>query len=324
MWMNFIEIAVFTTTYGIEPLTAVLLDLGIQGLVIEDSADFEHFLNDTELYWDYVDESLMAKKSQETNVKFYLAENEQGVETLAAVRETLTRLKDDDPEGLLGRLEVSLLNVREEDWANNWKQYFKPFSVGKRLAVKPSWEEYQNPERRTVVEIDPASSFGTGQHHTTKLCLSFLDELVCGGEHVLDMGCGSGILAAAALLLGADEAVGVDIDLNAVHTAEENISKNGLEGKFKGYCGNAISDGGLRQKLGNDSYDIVAANIVADVIIGMCPYLRQFVKDSGVVLLSGIIAPRLGEVTGAVEQFFTIETINEANDWCALLCRPKV
>lgn len=319
--MDFTEATIYTTTGGVDRISGLLTELGVGGLVIEDPADFQEFLEGTELYWDYVDESLMHLKEGETKIKLYLPVNRQGEEQLCAVRELLAREKQQDAAGELGSLRVELSSVREEDWANNWKQYFKPFPVGNRLAVKPSWEEYDNCENRVVVEIDPASSFGTGQHYTTRLCLELLENAVRGGERVLDMGCGSGILSAAALLLGAESAVGVDIDQNAVKTAEENLQKNGLQGRFEGIWGNAAQNPTLRERL--TGFDLVLANIVADVILSLTPYFPQMLRPGGKLLVSGIIENRLEEVRAALEEAFVIRESRTDHDWHALLCEKK-
>ena len=170
--MNWIEIEIYTTTAGIEAVTGSLLGLGINGFVIQDPEDFREFLENKEQNWDYIDESLMSRQDGETVITAYLPENAQGLDYLEGVKAELNALKGRDSEKAFGRLEYELKNVREEDWANNWKQYFKPLCVGEKLLIKPSWEDIPEGENRTVLEIDPAASFGTGQHNTTQLCLS--------------------------------------------------------------------------------------------------------------------------------------------------------
>ena len=164
--MNWIEVNIFTTTEGIEPVCGCLLTIGIGGFVIKDAKDFEDFLNDKTGNWDYIDDDLMNMKNCETCVTVYLADNSQGADMLAAIRSEMSALKSRDENDAFGRLAVELSNVKEEDWANNWKQYFKPLTVGEKLVIKPSWEEYDGNDERTILEIDPASSFGTGQHNT--------------------------------------------------------------------------------------------------------------------------------------------------------------
>jgi len=174
--MNWTEVNIYTTTEGIEPVCGRLLNVGVTGFQIRDAKDFEDFLNDKTGNWDYIDDDLMNLKDCETCVTFYLADNSQGVDMLAMVRSEMAELAAMDSEKKFGRLATELSNVREEDWANNWKQYFKPLTVGDKLVIKPSWEKYDGNDSRTVLEIDPESSFGTGQHNTTQLCLELLEK----------------------------------------------------------------------------------------------------------------------------------------------------
>ncbi|MGN0676588.1 MAG: 50S ribosomal protein L11 methyltransferase, partial [Ruminococcus sp.] len=227
--------------------------------------------------------------------------------------------KSNDSENIYGRLAVECSGIREEDWANNWKQYFKPFTVGKKLMIKPSWESCENPENRIILEIDPASSFGTGQHHTTRLCLELLEKSLVKGDKILDIGCGSGILSIGAMLLGAESAVAVDIEENAVNTAVENAGKNHINPeKYRAYCGNIISDSALAEKI-NGTYDIITANIVADVLIAMKDFFARYLRKNGTLIISGIIEERMHEVTDAVESAgFTAEEYNIKEGWSAV------
>ena len=227
--MNWIETQIITASAGVDALCAMLTDLGIKGFSIADPADFQEFLQNKEGKWDYIDQDLLGMAQGDTTVTVYLPDNAQGAEQLVALRAMLAQIHARDDAQLFGTLELTLKNVREEDWANNWKQYFKPFTVGERLLIKPSWEMCENPRNRAVLEIDPASSFGTGQHHTTRLCLELLEQLMHPGDRVLDLGCGSGILSIGALLLGASGATAVDIEENAAATATENARKNHID-----------------------------------------------------------------------------------------------
>ena len=297
--MEWTEVNIYTTTEGIELVCSKLGDIGVKGFSIRDAEDFREFLENKYGRWDYIDDDLMGLAECETCITFYLPTNEQGAEELIAVNSMLKDMKAADIDCIYGRLEIELASIREEDWANNWKQYFKPFTVGEKLAIKPSWEEYSN-DGRVILEIDPASSFGTGAHHTTRLCLELVEKNLNKGDKVLDMGCGSGILSIAAMLLGADHTVAVDIEQNAAETALENAAKNNIPTeKYKTYFGDITSDAKLADEI-DDKYDMITANIVADVLIAMKDYFRRYLRDGGILIVSGIIEERMDEVINAL------------------------
>lgn len=318
---SFIQIDIYTSSQAIDGITGALTEYGITGFIIQDSADFEDFLADKNANWDYVDDELMGLKTVEPHITLYVHENAQGAETLASIRGLVDGYKANNSDGYYGNIRLELANVKEEDWANNWKKYYKPFRVGKSLIIKPSWENVETKDGDRILEIDPASTFGTGQHHTTKMVMETLEEVVNGGERVLDLGCGSGILSIAALLLGAKDATICDIFENAVKTASENIEKNKFT-SFTAYCGNIIEDKALREKIGG-GYDVICANIVADVIIAMSPLFEGFLKDSGRLIVSGIIDERVDEVTAAlVENGWKVVSSKSEEGWnCILLSR---
>ena len=316
--MEWTEVNIYTTADGIELLCSKLTDIGIKGFVIKDSEDFKEFLENTNCQWDYIDDDLMGLADCETCITVYLPQNEQGADMLHSVRAMLAEMKSADTDGTFGRLEAELASIREEDWANNWKQYFKPLKVGDNLVIKPSWEEYDDAGERVILEIDPASSFGTGQHHTTRLCLEILEGCVKEGDRILDLGCGSGILSIAALLLGAENAVAVDIEENAAATAKENALKNHIpEEDYKTYFGNILTDEKLAAEI-DAEYDIITANIVADVLIAMKDYFKRYLKDGGYLIVSGIIEERMEEVLTAIEECgFTRLGVNIKEGWAA-------
>lgn len=320
--MQFKKIDIYTESDAVYPLTIQLSELGINGFEIHDSADFEDFLENKDMNWDYVDDDLMKLKEVKTHITCYLQDNVQGAEMMTALKGALDDIKRRDKDNFYGSLNIETDSIREEDWANNWKQYYKPFNVGNKLIIKPTWEKVEDSRGRYILEIDPASSFGTGQHHTTKLVMEALEEAVAGGEKLLDLGCGSGILSIAALLLGAEKAVMTDVFLNAVNTASANVEQNGFDAtRYAAYCGNIIDDEKLRERIGI-GYDIITANIVADVIVKMCPFFRGFLKENGIVIVSGVITERLDEVKAALEENkIKIERITEEEGWNAILCR---
>ena len=317
--MEWTEVNIYTASPALELLCSKLEDTGIKGFAIKDAQDFNEFLENKNGQWDYIDDDLMGLKDCETCVTVYLPDNVQGKDMLQSVRSLLKEMKESDTQNQYGRLEAELSNIREEDWANNWKQYFKPLKVGEKLVIKPSWEDYSADDGRTVLEIDPASSFGTGQHHTTRLCLELLEKSLKNGDTVLDMGCGSGILSIGALLLGAESATAVDIDQNASETARENALKNGIpESRYRVFFGNILSDPQLADKI-DGKYNVITANIVADVLIAMKDFFVRYLRNDGTLIVSGIITERTDEVISALESVgFRQPQINTKDGWASV------
>ena len=317
--MNWTEVKIYTTTAGIDPLTGSMLDLGLQGFMIEDAQDFDEFLHDTTPRWDYVDQAVMEKmKDCETCVTIYVADNPQGMEELMQVRQILARLKAQDPDGKYGRLELEMKDVDEEDWSNAWKKYYHPVQVGEHLVVCPSWEAYDRQPDDVVLTLNPGMAFGTGTHDTTRLCMELLEKYITPQDTVLDVGCGSGILAITAALLGANKIIGCDIDEVAVKVAGENAALNGVQDRI------AFHQGDLTSQV-EGSFQIICANIVADVIIRLSEDAGRYLAKDGIFITSGIIDTREQDVLNAVEQngFQVIER-RTSGGWVALACKAKV
>lgn len=317
--MNWTEVRIYTTTAGIDPLTGSMLDLGLQGFMIEDAQDFDEFLHDTTPHWDYVDQAVMEKmKDCETCVTIYVADNPQGMEELMQVRQILARLKAQDPDGKYGRLELEMKGVDEEDWSNAWKKYYHPVQVGEHLVVCPSWEAYDRQPDDVVLTLNPGMAFGTGTHDTTRLCMELLEKYITPQDTVLDVGCGSGILAITAALLGANKIIGCDIDEVAVKVAGENAALNGVQDRI------AFHQGDLTSQV-EGSFQIICANIVADVIIRLSEDAGRYLAKDGIFITSGIIDTREQDVLNALEQngFQVIER-RTSGGWVALACKAKV
>ena len=316
--MNWTEVRIYTTTAGIDPLTGSMLDLGLQGFMIEDAQDFDEFLHDTTPHWDYVDQAVMEKmKDCETCVTIYVADNPQGMEELMQVRQILARLKAQDPDGKYGRLELEMKDVDEEDWSNAWKKYYHPVQVGEHLVVCPSWEAYDRQPDDVVLTLNPGMAFGTGTHDTTRLCMELLEKYITPQDTVLDVGCGSGILAITAALLGANKIIGCDIDEVAVKVAGENAALNGVQDRI------AFHQGDLTSQV-EGSFQIICANIVADVIIRLSEDAGRYLAKDGIFITSGIIDTREQDVLNALEQngFQVIER-RTSGGCVALACKAK-
>ncbi|MBQ9460148.1 MAG: 50S ribosomal protein L11 methyltransferase [Oscillospiraceae bacterium] len=317
--MKWLELSVDTTPAGIEAVSSLLGDCGVDSLLIDEENDFRDFLENNRQYWDYVDEALLEEKRGKSRVTFYLSEDEDGWNRLAQIRVMLSSLKKQHPE--YAPLLLTMKNVADEDWENNWKAFYKPMEIGERLLVVPEWE--QTPESgRVKVILNPGLTFGTGSHATTRLCLTALDRLVKGGEKVLDLGCGSGILAIAALRLGASRAFACDVDPACVGVASENAALNGVDGdRFTVRVGDVTADKELRREFGGD-YDLITANIVADVIISLAPRVRPLLKPGGAFLCSGVIDDRAAEVKGKlIDAGWEIAEENSSEGWFSFLCR---
>ena len=321
--MDWIKVTVYTTNAGIEPVSGRLMQLGITGLVIEDETEFNDFLDETKEFWDYVDDELVKSMSGETRVIAYVSDDISGRELLAAIRGSMAELSEMNTDNIFGRLAVEIEGTRTEDWANAWKKYFHTMEIGERLLIKPVWEELSSPADRIVFNINPGMSFGTGSHETTRLCLEQLEKYVTPGCRMLDLGCGSGILSVVSLLLGAKEAVAVDIDPNCIDTAYENSDMNGVpRDVYTVISGNVLTDPDVKSVISKHKYEVVAANIVADVIIGLAPAAREYMAEGGVFITSGIIDGRQDEVRAALEaEGFTVTDMQRRKDWWSVVCK---
>ena len=318
--MKWLALHIDTSPAGLEPVETMLSSLGIDGLVIEDEADFRRFLEQNRQYWDYVDEALDKAMTGKCRVTFYVEESENGFAQVAAVRIALADLKKKHPEEYAPLL-MTMDGIEDADWENNWKAFYKPLEIGGRLMVIPDWEEADS-RGRVALRLNPGLAFGTGSHATTRLCLTELEKYVRRGMKMLDLGCGSGILSIAALLLGAESAMACDVDEKAVDIAYENAALNGVDrSRFRVLAGVVLGDSGFQKELGS-GYDVVAANIVADVIIALAPNVHHLIKKEGVFICSGIIDTRAEEVRSALEDSgLLVLEANALEGWYCFVCR---
>ena len=275
-----------------------LYGMDITSVEIEDNAAFEDFLENNKRYWDYVDESVVMPDVP--RVKCYIEKDDS--EALEKIRKTFG--------------DVEVCETKEEDWANNWKEYYKPLHIGEKVVVRPCWEEYTPEDGEKVITLDPGAAFGTGSHETTSMCIELIEKYIKSGDKALDIGCGSGILAVAACVLGAESAIGVDIDPLAVKTAAENAKLNDIENI-------TVIEGNLTDKV-SGRFGLVIANIVADVIISLLPDVPAFMEEDGVFICSGIIDDRADEVRVAIsENGFEILEEMHKKDWHAFSLKKR-
>lgn len=317
--MRWLELKIDTSPAGLDELSQALEDLGISGLVIDDEGDFQSFLENNHQYWDYVDDDLLAEKKGICRITCYLSDDPDGYQTLSQVRTTLSTLKQAHPE--YAPLLLTTGHMDDCDWENNWKQFYKPMEIGERLLVIPEWEQTDCTDRIPLI-LNPGLTFGTGSHATTRLCLQALEKHIHGGEKVLDLGCGSGILSIAALRLGAKHAFACDIDEKCVDVAYENAALNGIgKDSYTVRWGDVLTNRQLQSEFGCD-YDVIVANIVADVIIGLAGQVRPFLKQGGLFLCSGIIDDRAEEVAQHLrDNGWTILETRQSEGWFSYLCQ---
>ena len=317
-WM---QVKVLTTTAGADLVSEILLEAGSEGTMIEDRNDvFEN--QRPEGQWDIIDEAIAERIGDDVKVTGYYPADANLRDVLARIQSELERLRGMELGMKLGKLEIRTEGFENEDWAESWKKSYKPFRLGEHIVIRPGWTQYDPQPGDRVIEIDPGLAFGTGSHATTQLCRQALEKTVRPGDRVLDLGCGSGILSIAALKLGAESAQAVDIDEKCLNVAYENAALNGIgRDRYTVRVGDVLSDEALRAELGG-GYDIVVANIVADVILGLAPMVRQFLKPGGQFLCSGIIDDRAVEVADGLRRCgWAILETREESGWFAYSCR---
>ena len=307
---TWLEVTLPVPADKLDGVCAVLTANGMTGLVVEEEGDFLRFLEQNRQYWDYVDEGLAQRMKGASRVKFYVPDSPEG---RGQLRQYLAGLEEYEPQ---------TVSLREEDWATSWQKYYQPIPVGRRIYIVPDWMRGRPvPEGRTPLYLNPGLTFGTGSHPTTQLCLELLEGTLRPGDRVLDLGCGSGILAIAALALGASRAAGVDIDPKAADVAFENAALNGIgPDRLSVYAGDVLTDKKLAERLNPGQNRVVLANIVADVIIPLSARAGDFLAPDGVFLTSGIIEGRQDEVRAALEgNGFAVTGHRERGGWHAFL-----
>lgn len=319
--MNWIQVKIITSNNGIEPISGLLYELGISGVEISDKDDFKEFLENNRKYWDYVDEELEKLKTADTTLTVYLSDDEEGESLLREIEDAIEKVKNQKESEDFGSLEIITNNVKDEDWSENWKQYFKPIKAGEKILIVPEWEEVPETDR-VVFKINPGMSFGTGSHESTRMCIEEIEKLVNDKSRVLDLGCGSGILSVISLLLGAKEVYAVDIDPMAVDVSYSNLLLNGLnKDLLKGFAGDITEDQALREMFSKDKFELVIANIVADVIISLSDFVCDFMTDDGYFVCSGIIAERTDEVVEKLKNSgLNVLNVRKTGEWAAVLC----
>ena len=310
--MAWLEITVNTASKDVEDVAARLTARGYADLVIEDQAEFESFLEENRAYWDYIDDEFQKKLEGLSRIKLYLEEGDEA--GLARLRDTVAELG----------ITMEAKPLPETDWEESWKDSYPPQEVGENLVVLPYWLAEEETSRKKII-LDPGLTFGTGAHPSTQMVMEAMEQRVQPGWHCLDLGSGSGILSITALRLGAQSAVGVDIDPKAEDIARENAAYNGFGSPaFIALTGNVTEDKALMYRLSQDRYDLLLVNIVADVIIGLSPILPDFMGEHTLLICSGILDSRLGDVTAALEKAgLTVTEIRAKEEWRCVLAKRE-
>ncbi len=304
--MDYKQIRVVCSTESLEEVCAVM-SMVDNGLMIEDYSDIDENLKT--MYGDLIDEQILNADKTKAAVSIFIPDERNPAEAISHLKTRFTELKIDT--------EISVIGVKEEDWAGAWKKYYKPLRIGERLVVVPAWEKYDAKEGDLILKMDPGMAFGTGTHETTRLVAMLIEKYVKENDVCLDLGTGSGILAIAASKLGAKSVNAYDIDPVAVRVAGENVNDNGITNIV---CGRSDLFAGVEEK----TYDLICANIVADIIIRMLPDVEKFLKPGGILITSGIIEERAEEVLKAAENTpLEYVEMKEEKSWCAIVFKMK-
>ena len=305
--MEWIDVKITVPQHAAETAEAIAVGIAGGGVYIEDYADLEQEAPNIAPV-DFIDENLLLKNKEEVIVHLYLPPEDDVEDTLALLKARL--------DAACVPFSIAQDNLLQEDWETSWKSFYHATEIGHRLTLTPAWEDTLPGPGRVLLRMDPGMAFGTGTHETTSLCLEQLDQHTAPGMRVLDIGCGSGILGIAACLLGAAEAHGVDIDPVAVRTANENAALNGVQDRFSALEGN-LSETAIGR------YDIIVANIVANVIIALAPDVLPLLRPNGIFISSGIIQEREAEVVAAIDAAgLTVCGSFHKNGWVCLLAKP--
>ena len=311
--MNYIQVKIETKTEAVDAISNALMEQGVGGVEIEDPKDI--LMNPkSPTSWDYLEDSLVSGDPERVIIKAYFPEHINYTEKIADIQMRIDEMRSYLDIGS-GKLSTSY--IEEEEWANEWKKYYKLTRVGENIMIKPTWEEYaKKNDDEIVIELDPGMAFGTGTHETTSMCMTLLERYVKPGDRVIDIGTGSGILGITAAKLGASQVIGGDLDETAVKVAKENVIQNKVASIMD------VRYGDLLQIL-KERGDVVIANIIADVIIPLSKTVSSVMRDNAVFISSGIIEGRLEEVVQAIEKYFEIIEIQRKGEWAAIVAKKK-
>ncbi len=311
--MNYIQLAIETKTEAVEAISYLLMEQGVGGVEIEDPKDILMSTN-SPTSWDYVEEDLMSRDPERVVIKVYFPEHMNHIEKIADIKAKIDLMRQYLD---VGTGDITAVPMEEQEWANEWKKYYKLTPIGKNIMIKPTWEDYAPKNNmEIIIELDPGMAFGTGTHETTSMCMELLEEHVQAGDFVLDIGTGSGILGITAAKLGAKKVIGGDLDKTAVKVAKENIEQNKVSDTMEVKYGDLL-------EITKEKGHIVIANIIADVIIPLSKNVGNVMLDDGLFISSGIIEGRIDDVVEAIEANFDIIEVRRKGEWAAIVAEKK-
>lgn len=308
--MKWLEVKVTTSVEAEEAITNIMHEVGAGGVVIEDPNDLKMLNDDSE--WDYVDPDMIVN-TDKVVISAYFPLMPNTIDKVSIIKDRIMGLKEYNLD--IGDFTFETSEVDDDDWANSWKKYYKPFKIGKRVVIKPTWEDYKPEENEIVVELDPGMAFGTGSHETTKMCIEFLEDNVKPNNVVFDVGCGTGILSIVSSKLGAKKVYAVDLDDVAIKVATLNVKLNDLNNV-------EVLKSDLLHELTGKA-DLIVANIIADIIIKATYDIYEKLDENGIFISSGIIKDRKDDVLDAISKYFDIIDIKEDGEWIAILSKKK-
>ena len=312
--MNWNEISVSTTTQATEIISNIFIEIGSKGVMIEDPNDFYYQVKD-KLAWDYIEKEVFDYGHEDVKVIAYFSQEENIEEKISILKERFNKLDDIDLD--MGTLEIYKKIVKQENWENEWKKYFKVQKVSDNIVIKPTWEDYDKKENEKIIEIDPGMAFGTGTHETTRMCINSIEKYIKKDDELIDIGCGSGILSIAGAILGAKKVIGVDLDKLAVKISQENVELNNYQDIIE------IRYGDLTNVI-KEKANIVVANIIADIVVMLSQNIKQFMKEDGYFISSGIINDKRAFVEeNLIKNGFEIIESNNEGEWNCIVAKAK-
>lgn len=312
--MKWVEVIVKTSPENEDLVTNILYEAGAAGLAIEDPQDLVDLTENRESWeWDFIDSNLLKFPHDGVGLKAYFSESDDIKKIVDFIEDRIVRTPMKEDGQSYG--EVILNSIDDEEFAESWKKYYKPLRIGEKIVIKPSWEDYEVEENDILIELDPGMAFGTGTHETTSLCVEALESFVKPGDHIYDIGCGSGILSIVAAKLGAKKVVGIDIDPVCVEVSNENIKLNKVDHIVKAYQGDLF-------EVVDEKVDLIVSNIIAEMIAGMVEDLNKYLLDNGIFIASGIILSKVDLVENALlENGFKIIEIKRLREWACIIAQ---